>query len=277
MAAGDAQLYPSFDTHNPRQFKALIQNVRNVYHASSEDVKKAGKTWYPQVHDAVERGVRGMGVSHLGGSGLVAAVSPGMDFESGNIQAFHEMRRMKTADWETIMAHGADSSSSRRDPRVANVLRGLELGRAPDPQLKKAYRIIRGEHVDDVLNRRTAPKTNAFAHNIHEPEEEHRVTIDGRAHDLGINRMYPWTYSGRGISSAALPSGKPTRYEHFEDAYRIAAHHEGITGPQMQAVTWVQGKAMETAGLTKTGTPRKKGVVRTGQPYIPPPAQQRRR
>ncbi|HET7110174.1 MAG TPA: hypothetical protein VFI41_04840 [Gemmatimonadales bacterium] len=263
---GLAALYPKADLHNPHQFEQVVQNIRNVYNASPEQVRQAGRQWYPRVHEAVAKGVKGMGLgqhAQLAGAGLVAALSPGMDFERSNIQAFHELRHVRQKDWDVIMKHGATGSGQKRHPAVSQVLQGLEIGKAPDVQLLKAHRILRGEHPEDVIIRQGSPKTHSFMHNINDPTSNRFVTIDGRAHDIGVNRLTPWTYSGRGISSAALKSGAPTRYEHFQDAYRTAAHleDEGL-GLSMQAITWEGGKHLERA---MSGT--SKGPRRRGQPY----------
>jgi hypothetical protein len=257
---GLSLLYPKADLGSPHQFEQVTQNIRNLYHATPEELKATGRVWYPKVHDAVAKGVRGMGLggdTHLAGSGLVAALSPGMDFDRSNIQAFHELKHVRQKDWDVIMRHGATGSGQKRHPAVAEVLQGLEIGKAPDVQLLKAHRIMRGEHPEDVILRGGSPKTHSFMHNINDPTSNRFVTIDGRAHDIGVNRLTPWTYSGRGISSAALKGGKPTRYEHFQDAYRTAAHmeDEGL-GLTMQAITWVGGKGIERAMTGTSKGPR---------------------
>lgn len=274
--------YPAVPIHNPHQFEQVVQNLRNMHAATPDPLKEEGRVWYPKVNDAVAKGVRGMGLgrggdAHLAGSGLVAALSPGMDFDRSNIQAFNELKHIKSADWDVLMKHGRFKESGeeggpqqKRHPAVAHMLQGLEIAKAPDVQLYKAHRIMRGEDPEAVLNRRTAPKTNSFMHNIHDPSSNQFVTIDGRAHDIGNNRMYPWTYSGRGISSAVsapYSSGRPrplTRYEHFQDAHKMAAEMEGEdTGNAFQAITWVGGKHRERA---MSG--RAKGPARRGQPYL---------
>lgn len=264
--------YPKADLGNPAQFRHVVQNIVNVHNATPQQVRDAGRHWYDRVNEAVTKGVRGTSLSHWQGSGLVAAVSPNMDFEANNIDAFHELTKLKRSDWATIQA-SATGANKTRTGEAASVLQGMSVAKAPDAQLVKAHRILQGEDPNDVLNRRTAPKTNSFAHNIEHPGTETHVTIDGRAHDIGMNRMTPWTFSGRGISSAQLARGGTSRYEHFENAYRSAAgalQDEGhfYHPHQLQAVTWEGGKVLEKAAPTKSGRPRVKGVTRVGQPYV---------
>jgi len=251
--------FPNVDASSSQQFRSMVQNVESVYHMASPRAKAQGTHWYESVNDAVTKGVRGTSTSVLGGSGLVAAVSPNMDWENHNISALGELHSLRRSDWDSI--HRGDRSP----------LSGMSISRATDVGLTKAHRILEGEHVDEVLNRRTAPKTNSFAHNIN--LDDRHVTIDGRAHDVAVNRLQPWTMD-RGISSAATLTGSTTRYEHFENAYRgAAASINESTGSnlkpyQLQAITWEGGKEFERSGTTKQGKPRKVGVRRSGQPYV---------
>lgn len=263
---GFSQLYPKADLGNPHQFEQVVRNIHVVHGVIPEALRAEGKVWYDKVNEAVAKGVKGTGTSEWHGAGIVAAVSPSMDWEGRNIHALTELHGMKARDWATIAQSAA--TGGHRTGEARSVLQGLSIAGAADRDLMKAHRMMMGEDPDVVLNRRTAPKTNSFAHNIYRPDIPGHVTIDYRAHDIAINKMYPTLYSGRGISSAGLPSGKPTRYEHFENAYRAAAEGLGEEGHeylphQLQAVNWVGGKHIETLGGT-----RQKGVTRKGQAYV---------
>jgi hypothetical protein len=244
---------------DPVQKKAAVQNVHSMYNRASEGARRRGAEWYPAVNDAVAKGIRRTSTTPLGGAGLVAAVSPNMDWEEHNIEALGELHSLRGQQWKDVLA-------GDRSP-----LAGMSISRATQSGLAKAHRILEGEPVDDVLSRQTAPKTNSFAHNINLNPDP--VTIDGRAHDIAANQMRGWTES-RGIQSAGLKTGKQTRYEHFEDAYRGAAksineeHGLNLQPYDVQAVTWEAGKEHERSFPTKSGKPRKKGVTRRGQSYV---------
>lgn len=246
----------------PHRRRAAVQNIANVYHATPEDVRASGKEWYNRVHEATQKGIRGSSLNIHQGAALVAAVSPQMDWEKRNIDALGELRHLSSAQWGRIQ--GGDRSP----------LHGMSINQSPTSGLLKAHRIMHGEEdPEEVLNRRSAPKTNSFMHNIAEPDKTDFVTVDGRAHDIATNRMQGWEQP-RGIQSAALKTGKKTRYEHFEAAYKSAASAiqkttgESIRPHELQAVTWEGGKRIEKAAPTKSGQPRKVGVRRVGQPYV---------
>ena len=252
---------------NPEQFRDAARNVRNLYQATTKDVKASGKHWYEDVHEAVRKGIRGTSMSEEHGAGVVAAVSPGMDWSGRNIHAFGELNRLKEADFRDIRS--GDRSS----------LSGLSISPAGSDAIGKAHRIMQGEHPMDVLR---SNKVRAFAQNITHPDVSGPVTIDGRAHDIAANRMQGWK-SDRGIAGDyddVKVNGRgylagTRRYQAFAEAHRAAAsaisEDEGrlIRPHELQAVAWLGGKRIERSGLTKAGTPRVQGVFRAGQAYLP--------
>lgn len=256
-----------------------------------DDVVQEGMEWYPRVHEAVARQAPEHGLSLEQGAGIVAAVSPNMDFEARNIHALTELGDLTGRHWEMIRQSAAQprirkadgsTQTARRLPEVAAMLAEVApgLSRAPDRNLMDAHDIYFGtRNTFDVLNSRTGPKRNRFARNIMNPDDPVPVTIDGRQADIIADRYRPWTWSNRGISSADLPTGKTTRYEQHEEVMRRAANvvrqesplMANINGAGLQAVTWVGGKIHETAWPTKSGKPRQKGVPRQGQRYSDEP------
>lgn len=269
---GFASRYPKLDFGNPRQFRAAVRNVQTMHDITPPEIQQHGREWYPRVHEAVAKGVRRSGLSARQGAGLVAAVSPQMDWQGRNIPALKHLTGMRTADWDVIHR---SARHGQRTPEARALLQGTPLAHATDTGLVRAHRIIQGEDPEEVMPRRTSPKTHSFFHNIAHPGEHTHVTVDYRAHDVAANKMYPAAFTGRGIDVAGnLPyaSGKPrpkTRYEHVEDVYRAAAHGRDIELPHhMQAITWEGGKHIETSAPTASGRPRTKGVSRKGQRYV---------
>lgn len=263
----------------PARKRQVVNSVINVHDLGTPAEQRAGSEWYPKVHEATAKGVRKHKLdSVLHGAGVVAAVSPQMDWDNNNIHAFGELASLKSHQWDAI---ARSAGGGKRTPEVASILKGMSISRAPDSGLLKAHRIMRGEHPDAVLDPRSAPKTNSFAHNIADPSatvNPHTgralATIDGRAHDIGINRMLPWE-ADRGISSQGGSRGGTSRYEHFADAYSQAARIASAEGPrditpsEMQARTWVIGKRYEQhlPGAKMSGGKPWQGPPRTGQSY----------
>lgn len=269
---GFSEQYPKLDYGNRRQFGAAVRNVQKLHDITPPEIRQRGHEWYPRVHEAVAKGVRRTGLSQRQGAGLVAVVSPQMDWQGRNIPALKHLTGMRTADWDVVHR---SARAGRRTPEAEHLLRGTPLAHASDTGLVRAHRIIQGEDPEEVMKRQTSPKTHSFFHNIAYPGEHTHVTIDYRAHDIAANRMYPAAFTGRGIDKAMsqpYASGKPrppTRYEHLENVYRAASRGRDIELPHtMQAITWEGGKHLETSAPTKSGKPRTKGVARKGQPYV---------
>ena len=244
--------------------RTAVRRLRNIYEATPDEVRQAGLDWYGKVHDAALNGLRdnpapGRTIRHA--AGVIAAVSPNMDWEKSNIGAFDEISSLSGHQWDAIRtsARGKSRSDEARD-----ALQGLSISKASDSALMKAHRIwVGGEDFDRVLDRRGAPKTNSFAHNILNPGQPGPVTVDGRHADIIADSMRKWESSGRGISSASTKTGKVTRYEDYENHTRAAARGYGILPHQLQAVVWEQGKRIER-GFDPT---RQKGDPRVGQSY----------
>lgn len=260
-----------------RSRRVAVNNLVAVHGLATPQELEAGRTWYDRVHDATEKGVRRLRLdSSLHGAGIVAAVSPNMDWESRNISAFGDVDRL-SRNPEHLRQLQQSMSGAKRSPEFLHTLRTNypSISSAPDTNIAKALRIRSGEHPDEVLSPRTAPKTNSFAHNIADPSatvNPHSghalVTIDGRAHDVLTNRMLPWESTARGISSAVLTRGT-SRYEHMADIHAQAARVVSADSPhvlnpaQMQATIWTTAKRLERPGG------RAKGVARHEQPYLP--------
>ncbi len=240
-----------------------VTRMRNIYDATDDHVREAGKNWYANVHEAARKGLadnRAPGRTIHHAAGVIAAVSPNMDWEKNNISAFDEISNMSSRQWDSVRRSAA---GGQRTPETADALRGLSVSSASDSALMKAHRIwVGGEDMDSVLNRRTAPKTNSFAHNIAEPHKAGHVTVDGRHSDVIVDAMRPWTES-RGVSSAVNKTGSRTRYENYEQHTRDAAAHVGLLPHEMQAIVWEGAKPVERGFVPG----RKKADPRIGQSY----------
>jgi hypothetical protein len=242
-----------------------------------DSVVEAGMEWYPAVHETVKAQSPDVGLTTVQGAGIVAAVSPNMDFDARNIRALEEIRNISPDLWKGIhrSASRRDSTTGLVKPRLSGIKDELKevapsLAGAYDQSLVKAHRILQGQQVGDVLSMRTAPKTGTFARNIADP----------RSGDVVANIRRPWELN-RGLESAQLPSGRETRYEsheraHVEAGKQLTANdprYAGATPKDIQAIMWLGAKGIERSQPTQRGTPRVQGERRAGQPYVTPSGQ----
>jgi len=250
------------DLSNPHAVAAAKRNVIHSIDTASPEMVEFGRQWYPKVHEAVTKGVRGRGFlsgqfdKQMAGAGIVAAVSPNMDWDKNNIDAFRELKGINAQGWKKIMAGGRGA---------ADVYKGMSISAAPLANIQKAGRIIAGEDPAQVLNYASAPKTHSFMQNIAHPENGQFVTIDGRAFDTLSNRMIPWG-SGRGIGGSQTGKNPPKRYLQAADVYQHAASEYGIDPSAAQAISWSNLKY----DIERAGGTRKQGPSRIGQPYFDP-------
>lgn len=256
---------PSLVDRDPSR-RTVIRRIRNIYEATPDELRETASHWYDNVHEAAAKAAVG-GHSIKQAAGLVAAVSPNMDWEQRNIRAFDEVSSLSGKQWAAIQ-RSARAGRGRTD-EAKEALHGIGVATATDSNLIKAHRIWNlGEDPDDVMPRSSAPKTNSFMHNIEEPGKAGPVTIDGRQADIHVDSMRPWKWSGRGISSANLKT-KASRYEENEEHLRGAAdaisrsRGQTVLPHQVQAVTWEMGKQIERGFDPQ----RSKGDPRLGQSY----------
>ena len=263
--------YADLSTRSSRLAGAsnFAHSIETAPHSAVEE----GKLWYPKVNEAVRKGVSKRGFLSassdklLSGAGIVAAVSPNMDWDNANIHAFKEIQSLKGHQWHAIMsANLTDNHAAARLSRMEarDQLQGMSLSRQPLKNIQKVGHLLAGADPDDIIGRVGAPKTNSFMHNIAHPSDPNFATIDGRAMDTITNRARPWE-TGRGIGRAMNKGGGMTRYEHAEDIVKHVAGHFGLDPSEAQAISWVNTKYhIEQAGN------RKQGPARTGQPYFDP-------
>lgn len=268
--------FPTFSrVENPQQFGATVQRLVNMGLQLPDHIVEEGMRWYPTAHETIASSGRDVDLKPRAAHGVVAAVSPNMDFDNRNVGALRDIRNLDESDWAMIHRSaqlGPGGKAQKRLPEVAAMLKekAPSISGAYDPALVKAHRILRGEDPDIVLDRRGAPKTNSFFHNLHEPHISNYVTVDGRHFDIVNNERHPWNMSGRGISSAMNVRGGQTRYENIEELTRVLTNrisdrdprYRGAAFHDTQAVYWLGGKAIE-----RGGTLQGKGAKRQGQPY----------
>ena len=272
-----------YDITSGQQFRAVTNRMTTMGLHLPDSAVEEGLNWFPSVHEVVNKQASNIDVPPSQAAGIVAAVSPNMNFDARNIKALDEIRNITPEGWDMVRAKTKIKAPDgkiiyRRLPETGAMLKEVapSLASAYDTSRLKAESILGGQPWREVLSARTSPKTYAFAENIEDPTST-SVTIDGRAADIVANQRRDWK-ADRGIGTANLVSGKESRYERHERAYQSATSElsqqdtrfTGATPKDVQAVLWVGGRGVERSQPTKSGGQRKVGEARVGQPYVTP-------
>ena len=140
----------------------VTRRLRNIYLAATDSEKTFGSQWYDRVHEATKSAISGTSIDMRTGAGIVAAVSPNMDWERDNIAAFDELAKLTPEHWLHIHASAnqpkvlnekGELVSPPRSQAATEVLHGKSISKATDANLVKAYRLMHGkEDVEDVLS-----------------------------------------------------------------------------------------------------------------------------
>jgi hypothetical protein len=133
-----------------------------------------------------------------------------------------------------------DTQLAFTPPSIAACLELIRAGRRPHEGIRgpgffanrdKAARIITGENPLDVLG---GDKVRAFFRNL--TGDFSVVTID--RHAVAITG-----YKGKGLSKAGVPTSR--LYSRLSQAYIFAGERIGMSGPEIQAVTWCHWRRTE--------------------------------
>lgn len=189
---------------------AMVDRLLAVHARATPEQRDGGAAWYHNTRDSCLELAYQTGVSFEAVVGVVAALSPG-------------------SNWERNME---DAKSV-----IGAFVKGLELpmvgtyGRA---NVIKASRILSGELPLDVLG---GGKVRAFYANIldpSDPSDSGPVTIDRHANGAA---------SGLRGEDASFVS--PWRMRYLAHQYRVAARRIGMVPSAFQAVVWVVWRSGE--------------------------------
>lgn len=184
----------------------MKSNILSVYHKAYDPQIEIGMQWYAKAH----RLARDMSIQHKLKSyryaaGILSVLSPAVNWERNIIDA-HTVCSAEDEDNIVVSTYGQF--------------------------VKKALAIKHGTDPDDVIKRKSAPKTWAFYQCISRPMNNLYVTIDRHAVAIAQGKRYGDTERSSFLKRVGV-------YEAVSDAYREAAEQVGILPLQMQAVTWV--------------------------------------
>jgi hypothetical protein len=181
-------------------------NLRVVYQTATDEERQLGQTWYQDAHSHAEAMAARHGVSTTTAIGVIAALSPGLDWDLNLSQAE-----------EFIQAYQG-GARGKWLPKV-----GVYGQRNRD----KASKILGGSDPLDVLG---GDKVRSFYQNLLDPQDHGPVTIDRHAYSA-LNR--------RKLTEKELVAIKARRYRTAERAYSIVAKQLGLVPSQFQAIIWL--------------------------------------
>jgi hypothetical protein len=182
-----------------------IRNITTVAQQAGREDWKAGAEWYWQAREEVTELARYGGISLQCACHIVAALSPGIRWES-NIKAARLILQGPLASEQMI---GYPSN----------------VGKARD--ILRAYRED-SPAWSDIL---TGPKVTAFAETLFNPDTEHSdVVLDVHAISIAF---------GKRFTVKTTPDLRQEERRRLDKAYRVVAKRYNVRPHQIQAVTWV--------------------------------------
>jgi hypothetical protein len=190
---------------NARKVRA---NILKVYSQARPDERESGMYWYETAHNDARAIAERHGVTVMQAGGVIAAISPGLEWGLNLIQANEFIGAFK---------------AKRKLPSVG------AYGRK---NVAKALRILNGENPYDVLPL-TGPKVRAFYYCISEPLTAESVCIDRHARCLAY-------YKVRDRSETSIV--RPAEFRRLAAVYVQLARELGLRPHQLQAITWVTWK-----------------------------------
>lgn len=194
--------------------KALERRLLALYYGASPQELQEGLDWYKNAHEACDAIGRGYGIPVEKVAGVVAALSPGLQWKLNLEQAEYFIRHVQ--------------AGASMDDACA-----LPVGVYGKGNRRKAYRILKSdgafETVLGLLGKR-GPKTRAFFTNIANPYSYGAVTIDRHAKGAAYNIIE---------NRDKLTIVKESEYLTLQKVYQNVAARIGILPHQLQAVVWV--------------------------------------
>jgi hypothetical protein len=216
--------------------------------------------WYLVAHEgAVQTAFTG-GVSLRQGVGIVAALSPQMDWDSNiAIAKFYTKTLHDDLAANSPLAREHDSRKVAHQLRlIASRAKPIAEGRykktgepmladvSNDDNIEKAVRIFRGEDPDVVLG---GHKVRSFFNSIAQPTDPDDVTIDTHMVAAGArllitaNSPYMKPMFNGPTSTALNVAGT---YGIFADAVRQVARAHGLLPSQLQAIIWTHWQTTDS-------------------------------
>lgn len=213
--------------------KPETRNITRVFRLATDGDRAAGHGWYARARDLAERladqydmpmpDEREAAIEKA--AGVIASLSPMLAWRK-NVE-YAELAYLTYAQMQQE-ASLRGLTEEVREAIFAGVIPCLKSN------ARKAYRILNGEHPEEVLG---GPKVRAFYFTIANPFDPRAVVIDRHAAAIAVNKPLVDAEIGKLL-------GRKAAYDSLSELYRRAARiisrelRETWTPAQVQAVTW---------------------------------------
>lgn len=175
------------------------KRVLEVYHSATPEQVEEGHAWYQMAHLVAQRMARINSLSVYAAAGVISALSPSVSWEKNVEDAEHLMQRDAFHPYSTY-----------------------------GPNVKKAWRIVDGEHPEEVLG---GKKVLAFYHLISNPNLADKVVVDRHAVKVCTRRQW--------VSDTEASRFLAVGYDRCASAYVDVANSLGLLPHKVQATTWL--------------------------------------
>jgi len=190
----------------------VLDNVRDVAALAFAALPEVRPEWYVEQHYAAFSLAAKHAVSHETVCGVIAALSPNVSWE----------RNLEVAD---------------------DLLTTGDCGHPYGDSIRKARRIIAGEHPKDVLGGR---KVRSFYMNLMHPYVDGPFTGDSHMTQIGFAGLNSPLLDKKGLKII----DRPGAYQLLAACVRTVAREYGVRTNEMQETLWVYWRANHAYGKT---------------------------
>lgn len=258
----------------------LKNNLRDLYRSAGPQSRVEGMRWYHAANELALRLSGAYGVTTAQAIGVIAALSPQMDWDMNRAAAERVLATVTAERWEltkedlddrrekalsyietkqSIVDKDASRAGVERwyadglklvgDYRTADVptetLARYDSAKALFDNTAKAIEIARGGDADKILS---GSKVRSFYDNILDPEGSREVTVDTHMIRALANDVTLPEKTAAGVFKSA------GQYSALREIVRDVAAEEGITPNQLQAVAWVAWQEQHGMGERRAYT-----------------------
>jgi len=219
---------------------------------SSEQLK-AAEGWYPHANEEAQRLATTYGTTIEQAAGVIAAMSPQMDWDDNVRDAERLMAyyaTMRNEAWSpqefdaqlraSVGLKVDDKDTPNYDESDLYTMKGMGIAALSD-NTSKAFEILQGDNPEATLS---GMKVCSFYDNIMDPGGTREVTVDGHmlkvyAYSSGLSQSDTTKLFSAGSEKIGTQFGS-AGYITVADAVRSVADEMGMSPDAVQAAYWLQ-------------------------------------